>query len=111
MTIMRGLGKESIENVIFLIRNSVNPQKIYLFGSYADGTFSDESDIDLCIVTCLNGSRKIDILRKIRKALLRDVDMPVDLLVYDNEEFFERSMLTTTIEHKITSEGILIYEQ
>ena len=44
---MRGVSKESMENVIFLIRNSVNPQKIYLFGSYADGTFSDESDIDM----------------------------------------------------------------
>ena len=33
-----------------LIRNSYNLQNVFLFGSYAKGTFRDESDIDLAIV-------------------------------------------------------------
>ena len=40
--------------------------KIYLFGSYAYGTPTDESDIDLCILTDEN-KRKLEILREIRR--------------------------------------------
>ena len=102
-------AKDSLENAVIAIRNSVNPQKIYLFGSHADNTYTDESDLDLCIVTSLQGLRKIDVLRKIRKAMVHDVDMPIDLLVYDDDDFNERSMLTTTMEHKIAQEGVLLY--
>lgn len=103
--------KDSLENAVIAIRNSVNPKKIYLFGSYADNTYTEESDLDLCIVTSLQGLRKIDVLRKIRKAMVQDVDMPIDLLVYDDDDFKERSILTTTMEHKIAQEGVLLYGQ
>jgi|GEM_PF-3303860 len=56
-------AKDTLENAVIAIRNSVNPQKIYLFGSYVDNTYTDESDLDLCISTSLQG------LRKIRKAI------------------------------------------
>lgn len=92
--------KENLESVISAIQNSVDVKKIYLFGSYTDNTYTDDSDLDLCIVASLAGLRKIDILRKIRKAMMKDVDMPVDLLVYDDAEF-----------HKIAHEGVVLYEQ
>lgn len=104
-------AKDSLENAVIAILSSVNPRKIYLFGSYADNTYTDESDLDLCIVTSLQGLRKIDVLRKIRKAMVQDVDMPIDLLVYDDDDFNERSILTTTMEHKIAQEGVLLYGQ
>ncbi|MCC5468291.1 nucleotidyltransferase domain-containing protein [Pelosinus baikalensis] len=103
--------KETLENIIIAIQNSVDTPRIYLFGSYADNTYTDESDLDLCVITSLQGLRKIDILRKIRKAMIQGVDMPIDLLVYDDSEFNERAMLTTTMEHKIANEGVLLYGQ
>lgn len=103
--------KETLENVINAIQNTVSVQRIYLFGSYADNTYTDESDLDLCVVTSLQGLRKIDVLRKLRKAMVHDVDMPIDLLVYDNNEFNERAILATTMEHKIAHEGVLLYGQ
>jgi len=39
------------------------------------------------------------------------VDMPIDLLVYDVVDFNERSILATTMEHKIVQEGVLLYGQ
>jgi len=103
--------KETLENAIIAIQKSVATQRIYLFGSYADDTYTDESDLDLCVITSLQGSRKIDVLRKIRKAMLQGVNMPIDLLVYDDLEFNERAVLTTTMEHKIAHEGVLLYGQ
>jgi len=103
--------QNALKEAVLAIQSSVSPQKIYLFGSYADGTFTEDSDLDLCIITSLEGLRKLDVLRKIRQAIVRYVDMPVDLLVYDKDEFQERAMLTTTIEHKIASKGVLVYGQ
>ena len=97
--------KETLENAIIAIQKSVATQRIYLFGSYADNTYTDESDLDLCVITSLQG------LRKIRKAMVQDVDMPIDLLVYDDSEFNERAMLTTTMEYKIAHEGVILYGQ
>jgi uncharacterized protein len=37
--------------------------------------------------------------------------MPVDVIIYYNEEFLERAKLDCTMEHKIAFEGVSIYEQ
>lgn len=102
---------QNLKNAVTVIQNNVDVKKIYLFGSYADNTYTDDSDLDLCIVASLAGLRKIDILRKIRKAMIQDIDMPVDLLVYDDAEFNERVVSMATMEHKIAQEGIILYEQ
>ncbi|WP_257020493.1 hypothetical protein [Carboxydothermus ferrireducens] len=37
------------------------------------------------------------------------VKVPVDLLIYSNEEFLKRSQIKSTLEYKIVREGIKIY--
>ena len=39
------------------------------------------------------------------------VTKPVDLLIYQKNEFYERAGLNTTFEYKIKSEGIKVYEE
>jgi len=103
--------KKEIDNIIREINASTDADKIYLFGSYAYGNPNDDSDIDLCIITTNKEIRKIDVIRKIRKAILNVATMPVDILVYYKDEFTERAMLECTMEYKIAIEGISIYEQ
>lgn len=98
-----------IANIIKGINSSTNADKIYLFGSYAYGNPNDDSDIDLCVVTNENDIRKIDIIKKIRKAILNVATMPVDIIVYYKGEFAERAKLDCTMEHKIAVEGVAIY--
>jgi len=100
-----------LNKVIDALNQNVRPKRIYLFGSCAYGQPNKDSDIDLCIITENDGQRKIEILRRARRALVDAVSMPVDLLVYEDEEFSKRAGLSTTFEHKIMNEGIVIYEQ
>lgn len=103
--------KVQIDNIVREIKDSTNTDRIYLFGSYAYGNPNEDSDLDICVLTSDKNVRKIDMMRKIRKAISNVATMPVDLIVYYNEEFQERAKLDCTMEHKIALEGISIYEQ
>ena len=108
---MNDTVKIEIDKAVRAIKNSIQPQKIYLFGSHAAGSATQDSDIDLCVVTSLQGMRKIEALRKMRRAMMNDVNSPVDLLVYDNADFSARSALPTTMEYMIASSGKVLYGQ
>lgn len=101
--------KLELENLLNQIKNSANINSIYLFGSYAYGSPNEDSDLDICILTDDKSLRRIDIMRKIRKAISKVATMPVDLLVYYSDEFKERAKVECTIEHEILFQGVRIY--
>ncbi len=82
--------------------------EIFLFGSYSEGRENSESDLDICITADLRNKRKIEMTRAIRKELMNEINIPVDILIYDTEEFKERAALRNTPEYKIRNNGILL---
>ncbi len=67
----------------------LNPLKIILFGSYIYGTPTEESDLDICVISN-NIESKIKEKSKIRKAL-KDIDIAKDILVEDEAYFLAHS--------------------
>ena len=63
----------------------LKPLRIILFGSYAYGTSTENSDIDICIVKKKVKS-KIEEKRKARK-LLRDIPIAKDILIPSKSEY------------------------
>ena len=102
--------KHEIDNIIEEINKVAEINKIYLFGSYAYGNPNNDSDLDLCILTN-NNERKRDLIRKIRDAISKTANMPVDTLVYEKNEFNERALVSSSMEYKIASDGVRLYEQ
>jgi len=92
-----------------IIASKIKVKKIILFGSYASGKQNDDSDIDLCILTD-EKKRKIDLIREVRKSLYDHSKKPLDILVYNTDEFYERANSIKSIEREILKEGIMIYE-
>ncbi len=90
------------------ISQIIDTKKIILFGSYATGNSDEESDIDLCIITN-EKKRKLDIMREIRKNLSSVTDYPLDLLVYKEDEFYQKANLENSFEHQIMEEGSDLY--
>jgi len=105
-----GINNTDINRLVHQIVNEFPAKEIFLFGSYAYGDPQNESDIDLCIITDQKG-KKIDLLKQIRRAIAPIVTKPVDLLVYNKNEFYEKAALNNTFEHKIKNEGIKLYEK
>jgi predicted nucleotidyltransferase len=104
------INNVEINKLVNQIIHEFPAKEIFLFGSYAVGNFKEESDIDLCIITDKE-ARKIDLLKQVRRVIAPVVTKPVDLLVYKEDEFYERAGLNTTFEYKIKNEGIKIYEK
>jgi predicted nucleotidyltransferase len=93
-----------------LILESVKPgviKKIYLFGSYAYGTATEDSDIDLCVVIN-NRFNRLNANVKISQNLFENKIRPVDLLVYKENQFLNITN-PNGIENTIVKEGKVLY--
>ena len=72
---------KSLGKIISIIKR-INPQEVYLFGSHANGSFDEQSDIDLLIIAP-SIDRPSERRMKLRKELSEfDRSIGLDLLVY-----------------------------
>ncbi len=96
-----------LDKIVRAIKRTVDIEKIILFGSYAKENQKTESDIDICIIT--DGKKNIQTLWKIREAIFDISTHPIDLLLFNSDEFKEREKSKTSMEHEIKQTGILLY--
>ena len=83
-----------------------NPEKVYIFGSYAWGTPTDESDLDLCVVKKFYNSRWEE--KKKIDELLKDIKIAKDILVPTQEEFDFYRKECGSVYKEIYEKGILL---
>jgi uncharacterized protein len=103
----RASGAELLKQVVDLLLEVSEPRKIILFGSYARGTQTEDSDLDLVVVLERFESRHCEMVR-LRQAL-DPIEMPIDVLVYSEKEVEERgNWLGTTLRRALT-EGRVLY--
>jgi len=86
----------------------IEPQKIILFGSYANGTPTDESDLDFLIIKDSTLPSYMQ-NRRLRK-LLSDLRIPVDIIVKTSNEFELYKDIIGTIIYPANKFGKIIYE-
>ena len=102
------ISKETIEEVKNRLVKTYNPVAIYLFGSYAWGSPTEDSDLDLLVV--VDKSDEKSFTRPVAGyRALRGMDVSKDIIVYTKKEFDERSASITTLCYKIKKEGKVIY--
>lgn len=94
----------------------LKPYKIVLFGSHATGTATEDSDIDLYIVTNdefmpRDYEEKIEVKLKIAR-LLRDVrkNVPIDLVVHTKPMYQKFLQMNSSLYREILKEGSVLYE-
>lgn len=83
------------------------PQKVILFGSYAYGQPSPDSDVDLLVVLPFDGSSR-EQAAKIRGQI--DTPIALDLLVRTPEQISERLAMDDFFVREITEHGKVLYE-
>jgi predicted nucleotidyltransferase len=84
----------------------VSPTKVILFGSYAHGSASDDSDVDLLIVMDFRGRAEREAAR-IRTAL--SASFPLDLLVRRQSEIDRRIACNDFFLKDVMEKGLVLY--
>ncbi len=89
---------------------TIKPKKIFLFGSYAKNTHTEESDYDFYLVVPDDAGDKIELSQKAYKSLRGIRKRPVDIVVGYESSFAVRKD-EETLEKAVLSEGVLLYAE
>jgi predicted nucleotidyltransferase len=102
---------DEIINIKNLILENADCEQIYLFGSYAYGTPTADSDYDFYVVINDNAKMPILVMEDIQWGIAKtEIRMPVDVLAQYKTKFEARSK-QLTIEKKVVNEGVLLYDR
>jgi uncharacterized protein len=94
----------------------INPAKVILFGSHAQGTASAESDLDLLVVTHHDETpqsygAKEEIYLEVAR-LLRDIrtKVPMDLVVHTRPMHARFIEMDSLFARELLQKGVVLYE-
>ena len=91
------------------IVDALAPERVILFGSYAERRATADSDLDLLVVTEQPVNRKERLART--QELFRDMLLPIQVITISREEFEETRDVIGGIAYPATKYGRVIYEK
>jgi len=102
------INKHKVDEVKKRLVDTYKPLKIYIFGSYAWGRPTEDSDLDILVV--VKDSKE----KKYKRAVegygaLFGLNVPSDILVYTEEEFDRMAKDVSSLCFKIKEEGEVVY--
>jgi uncharacterized protein len=98
-----------LQNIVQRIVAGVQPEKIILYGSYAYGTPTPDSDLDILVIMETK-ERPADRVLTISR-LLRPRPFPMDILVRSPDEISAALKRKDSFIQEILTHGIVLYEQ
>lgn len=102
------LKQSDIQKITNRIVDIAKPLSVYLFGSYAKGKNTPNSDIDLCIVYP-DPDKPVDLI-DIRLSL-KSISQAFDLVAFSEDDFRAQKAIWWSIPGQIEQEGIKLYDR
>lgn len=100
------VGNDCIMETVERIAREFAPQRVILFGSYAYGTPTDDSDVDLLVIMPFEGQhvdKAVEILERV------DPRFPIDLLVRTPEQVRQRLEWNDFFLREVMERGRVLY--
>jgi predicted nucleotidyltransferase len=95
------------KEIVDIITSSTNPSKIILFGSYAYGNPTPDSDLDLAVIMPDVQSKHKESVKLY--ILLRGIGLPKDIIVSSLEEFEFYKHEPGSVYKTINDKGVVLY--
>lgn len=105
MAISRAVIEEAVDRLI----RAASPQKIILFGSYARGDHTEESDLDFLVVLPEVIDRHAEMNRL--QSSLSGLGAPADVLVFSEKQVEKWRDVPGTVLYPALREGITLYDE
>ena len=96
-----------VKDVVSKIVATINPDKIILFGSYARGDASPDSDIDVLVI-----KSGVENMRQAAQQIYRalhGIRAPVDVIVETPEHLEKHQNVPGLIYKRALTEGVVVY--
>jgi len=103
--------KTELDKIVSTLVETGIVTKIILFGSYAKGEETPNSDIDLCVLTPIKPKSNVELIADFRRSVWGIRKMPLDLLAYNQEHFYFHAKRPTSLEYEIAKTGVMLYGQ
>ena len=103
-------SKQDFEKILDAILAEVKPARIMLFGSYATGNQTQDSDIDIIVLTQEELSRrnKLNLLTRIEKRFLQ-LNYPIDLVLKSLKQFEGYKSYPGTLNYDVNRDGKILW--
>jgi uncharacterized protein len=98
---------EQIEEFAQKLIHEFQPTKVVLFGSYAKGVVTPDSDVDLLVILPFEGT---PVFKSVEMRLKLRPKFPLDLIVRTPEKVKERLEMEDTFMEEVLEEGKVLYE-
>jgi len=102
------ITQKQINEVVEMIASKFKPEKIILFGSYASGTPTEESDLDLLVIKDSDVPSRLQ-NREVRK-VTSGLKIPMDVIVKTKNDFERYKDIVGTIIYPANKFGRVVYE-
>jgi predicted nucleotidyltransferase len=102
------ISEQTIQQAVDRLVIAANPSKVILFGSYARGDATEDSDLDLMVIE-REVFNQFEEMVRLRNEM-GDISVGVDLLVYSDSEASRRSQVPGTVLYWAFKEGRVMYE-
>ena len=102
------ISEAQIQAVVARIVEGYQPDRIILFGSYAYGVPTEDSDLDLLVLKAGIGPERAARGLAVRR-LVRGLGVPMDILVRTPQEAQAAAEVQFSIEAQVFNEGRVLY--
>jgi uncharacterized protein len=97
-----------LEQVTERLKAEFQPEAIYLFGSHAWGTPTDDSDVDLMVIVPQSNEKSIQRMQRAHRCLA-GIGFSKDVLVPTREQVDRYKHLRASLFHQVLNQGRKLY--
>lgn len=101
---MERLPPKLLDEIKQRIVRELHPVSLYLFGSHAWGSPSEDSDIDILLVLERIEGRRAEYMRRAYRSI-RDLRVPAEFVVKSADEFERQKTVAASLVHRVLERG------